>query len=561
MRRLLPLSVLLIILGSVHSVLAQSSTAGQSSAQPPDQSTVQPTGQTNGQPTGQTGAQPTDQTNPPPTDQTNPQPTDQAPTPNPSGAAGTAGNPTPADPNAQQPAQNPTPRPAAPTPGVRSAGIAISDKVTMGGYGSVRYETNSLHEPKPAGFDFRRFVLTTDATPNDRLQAYIEVEFERLGEIEVERALERTPVGTAFVEDLEGGNGGEVSIEQMWGQFKFSDPFSVRFGQVLVPLGRFNINHDDDRWNIPRRTLVDRNVPIIPVKAAWTELGVGFVGSRPVGKNGQLTYQAYVLNGATIDFAVEKAVESEANEPGVIKLASEFSLGRGPVNGEGGVRAGGWRLMYSPNLNYEIAVSNYEGGYTPDFFEPSDAHLSAWGVDGLFKHKTFALEGEWIHTHFGDLAGVENAFITAVTGSTGIAPLPGAEGTEAEFALKNLSPNRQGFWLEGRYGFWPKKWTKNTLAKGFEDPQLIWVVRFERATVKDLVDEISIENGEISTDEPQTLRQERFTVGLAYRPIQSVVFSIAMEHNRRLEGDVLLFPFGQPSQAYTSLLAGLAFGF
>jgi len=538
MRRLVALSVLLIILGSVSHLLAQSSSGTSSTASSTDPTTQAPDQNT-----------PSPDSNAPPSD---PGSQDTAGAQGAAGTQGTAG---------AQAAPGQTPRPAPQTPGVRSYGVAIGDKVTVGGYGSVRYETNSLHEPKPAGFDFRRFVLTTDATPNDRLQAYIEVEFERLAEIEVERDFERTGTGTAFTEDLEGGNGGEISIEQMWGQFKFGTPLSVRFGQVLVPLGRFNINHDDDRWDIPRRTLVDRNVPIIPVPAAWTELGFGGVGSLNVGKSGQLSYQGYVVNGATLDFAVEKAVESEANEPGVIKLASEFALGRGPVNGVGGVRAAGWRVMYSPALNYEIAVSNYEGGYTPDFFEPSDAHLSSWGIDGLFKHKTFALEGEWIHTHFGDLNGVEQAFINAVTGSTGIAPPAGADGTEAEFALTNLSPNRYGFWLEGRYSFWPMKWTKNTLAKGFEDPQLTAVLRFERATVKDLIDEISIENGEISIGEPQTLRQQRFTIGLAYRPIQSVVFSVAMEHNWRLEGPVLLFPFGQPSQAYTSLLAGLAFGF
>jgi hypothetical protein len=554
-RRRLPLSVLLIILTSATALIAQSSTADQTNAQSPDQSGAPPTGQTSTKSTDHTEAQPTDQANPQPTSQTNPQPTDQTPTANPSG---TTGNP---DPNAQQPA-NPAPTgQTAQNPGVRTGGVSASDKVTIGGYGSVRYETNSLEEPKAAGFDFRRFVLTADATPSDRLQAYIEIEFERFGEIEIERALNRTLTGTAFTEDIEGGNGSEISLEQMWGQFKFSDKFSVRFGQVLVPLGRFNLNHDDDRWDIPRRTLVDRNVPILPVKAAWTELGAGFVGSLSVGKSGQLTYQAYLVNGATLDFAVEKAVESEANEPGIIKLASEFSLQRGPVNGEGGVRAGGWRVMYSPMLNYEIAVSEYVGGYTPDFFDPSDARLNAWGLDGLLKHGAFQLEGEYIHTHFGNIDGVAKAFVDAVTGSTGRAPLAGADGTEAEFALKDLNHARQGFWLEGRYSFWPMKWQKNPLAKGFEDPRLTWVLRYERATVKDLIDEISIENGEISISDPQTLRQERTTIGLAYRPIQSVVFSVAMEHNRRLEGPVLLFPFGQPSQAYTSLLAGLAFGF
>src|SRR5262245_62101288 len=439
---------------------------------------------------------------------------------NPVGTTGQPADPgAPApDPAAKQPDPQ-APRPAPQTPGVRTGGVSVSDKVTMGGYGSVRFETNSLEEPKPAGFDFRRFVLTTDATPNDRLQAYIEIEFERLAEIEVERALDRFLDGAKFVEELEGGNGGEISIEQMWGQFKFGEPLSVRFGQVLVPLGRFNLNHDDARWDIPRRTLVDRNVPIIPVKAAWTELGFGGVGSVNVGKSGQLTYQGYVVNGATLDFAVEKAVESKANEPAIIKLASEFSLQRGPVNGQGGVRAAGWRVMYSPNLNYEIAVSGYQGGYTPDFFEPSDARLNALSVDGLLKHGAFSLEGEYVHTHFGDIDGVEQAFVDAVTGGTGIAPLAGAEGTEAEFALVNLSPSRSGFWLEGRYRFWPKKWTKNTLAKGFEDPQLIWVVRYERANVKDAIDEIAIENGEIGIGEADTLRQDRLTVGLAYRPI------------------------------------------
>ena len=191
----------------------------------------------------------------------------------------------------------------------------------------MRYETNSLDEPKPSGFDFRRFVLATDISPNDRLKAYAEIEFERFANIEVEKAVERSTNGAAFTEDLEGGNGGEISIEQMWGQYKFGAPFSVRFGQILPPLGRFNINHDDDRWNIPRRTLVDRNVPVLPVQAAWTELGFGFVGSMNVGKSGQLNYQAYVVNGAILDFTVEKALETEVNEPGVLKLASEFSVG------------------------------------------------------------------------------------------------------------------------------------------------------------------------------------------------------------------------------------------
>ena len=432
--------------------------------------------------------------------------------------------------------------------------------MTIGGYGSMRYEDNTLDKPKPgSGFDFRRFVLTADATPNDRLQAYVEIEFERLAEIEVERGVDRRADGVAFAEDLEGGNGGEISMEQMWGQFKFGDPFSVRLGQILVPLGRFNINHDDDKWDIPRRSLVDRNVPVLPVKAAWTELGIGATGSRSIGKSGQLSYQGYVVNGAILDFAIEKQVETEDGQ-GIQKLASEVSLTRGPVNGEQGVRAGTWRVAYSPTLTMDFGFSGYIGRYTPDFLEV-DERITSLGLDGLWKRGSFALEGEYIHTDLGNTDRVVNAFIDTVTGSTGIAPLAGAPGTETEFAITDLTPSRRGFWLEGRYKFWSERWKDSFWAKGFDNPQLVGVVRYERVKLHNAIDEVTIENGEIEHGDAATLRQERTTFALAYRPLQTVVFSVATEFNRRLEGPVLVFPRGFPERRYATILAGLAFGF
>jgi hypothetical protein len=510
MRRLFSPCTALIVLGwAAEPGLAQSPpAAGQSNIKPTDPSTAQPPDESKGQPPDQT-----------------------APT--------------------RAPSQN---------PGVRSGSVEVGDKVTVGGYGSVRYEANTLDNPKPSGFDFRRFVLTTDATPNDRLQAYVEIEFERLAEIEVERAQERFVDGAVFAEELEGGNGGEISIEQMWGQFKFGGPFSVRFGQILPPVGRYNINHDDDRWDIPRRTLVDRNAPVLPVKVAWSELGVGFHGGVDVGKTGRLEYQGYLVNGAILDFAIEKVVETEGDEA-IQKLASEFSLVRGPVNGEGGVRAGTWRLAYSPTLTSEIAVSGYHGRYTPEFLEPIKERINAFGVDGLYKRGSFAVEGEYIYSNFGDTNRIVEAFVDTVTGSTGIAPRAGAAGTETEFAIKDLTPRRQGFWVEGRYRFWRERWKDRVFGKDFENPQLSAVVRYERVTLDDAIEEVAIEHGEIERAEAQTLQQERTTLCLAYRPLQSVVFSVAAEFNRRLEGDVLVFPRGHIAKRYTSVLAGMAFGF
>lgn len=446
-------------------------------------------------------------------------------------------------------------------PGVRPGGVTLGDGVRIGGYGSVRFEKNSLGSPKPAGFDFRRFVLTADAKPHDRLQAYVEIEFERLGEIEVERSVQRSSDGIKFKEELEGGHHGEISIEQMWGQYKFGEPFSVRVGAILPPLGRFNIAHDDDRWDLPRRSLVDRGASVLPVHAAWTELGAGVLGSADVGSTGRVTYQVYAVNGATLDFSVEKALKSEAGEPGILKLASEFSLSRGPVNGEGGTRAGTWRLGYSPTLSSEIAVSGYHGRYTPDFLAPISERINAVGVDGIVRRGGFAVEGEYIHSDLGDTDRVIRGFVDAVTGPGGIAPRAGAAGTETEFTIKDLTPTRHGFWIEARYRFWPSAWQNSVLGKGFENPRLTPVVRYERVTLKDAIDEVAIEGGEIERGDRQTLRQERTTVGLSYRPMPAVVFSVAVEHNRRPEGDVLVFPRGASTASYTSFLAGMAIGF
>lgn len=452
-------------------------------------------------------------------------------------------------------------RPQPPTPGVRTRTLSLGDAVRVGGYGSVRFETNSLDAPKAAGFDFRRFVLTTDVTPHDRVQAYVELEFERLAEIEIERSAARSAGGARFAEELEGGHGGEISIEQMWGQFKFGQPLALRVGQILPPVGRFNMTHDDDRWDLPRRSLVDRGAPVLPVGAAWTELGVGIVGDVNVGATGRLSYQAYAVNGAILDFSIEKKVESEAGEPGVLKLASEFSLSRGPVNGEGGTRAGTWRLAYSPTLSSEIAVSGYHGRYTPDFMAPVRERLNAIAIDGIYRRGPFTVEGEFIRTDFGDTGRVIGAFIDTVTGSSGVPPLAGAAGTETEFAIKDLTSARHGFWIETRYRFWPRAWQDGIFGKGFENPQLTAVIRYERVTLRDAMEEVAIEDFDIERSDRETLRQERVTLGLAYRPIPSAVFSVAVEHNRRLEGSVLVFPRGTDSSSYTGLLAGMAIGF
>ncbi|MGH9782839.1 MAG: hypothetical protein ACRD88_01530, partial [Terriglobia bacterium] len=100
----------------------------------------------------------------------------------------------------------------------------LGDAVKIGGYGSFRFEANNIDLGPRIGslppiqrgfnaFDFRRFVLTLDATPTDRLRVYTELEFERFNEIEVERTAipenrgRQNRAGTRFIEEVEGQDG------------------------------------------------------------------------------------------------------------------------------------------------------------------------------------------------------------------------------------------------------------------------------------------------------------------------------------------------------------------
>src|SRR5262249_17781445 len=178
--------------------------------------------------------------------------------------------------------------------------LPFTDRVRVGGYGSMRVSVTDDPALKNT-FELRRFVLTSDARIAPRLSAYMELEFERFRKLEIEKTLAPAEGGLSAQQSVEGTNDSEISLEQIWMQYDIQDWLKFRGGGVLVPLGRFNINHDDNRWDLPRRSLVDRGVPVLPSTAAWDELGVGFLGDVPITEDMLLSYQAYVVNGVSLD--------------------------------------------------------------------------------------------------------------------------------------------------------------------------------------------------------------------------------------------------------------------
>ncbi|HKY62649.1 MAG TPA: hypothetical protein VJR29_04445 [bacterium] len=400
----------------------------------------------------------------------------------------------------------------------------------LGGYGSMRFSTDTaqgIHDT----FTFRRFVLTTDAKIASRFRIYSELEFERFRKIELEREVIAED-GIEIAQEIEGTNQSEIAMEQVWFELEFANYIRLRGGGVLVPIGRFNINHDDNVWNLPRRPLVDRGVPVLPTTSAWDELGFGLNGDFELGEKSKLDYQIYVVNGAVLDAEVEEVlkVSNSPDERSELELEGEFGISTGTFSQDiKTAKAVTGRVAFSPVLGHEIGLSGYWGRYTPSYL-PSKS-LTIFGFDWLSTFGNFDIEAEYVLTHFSGLDDVLNNF-AEVAGRTE-AEVEDEFSPDLESVVKmktsGLASTKQGYWVELRYHFRPDFLTKSWFGRHFSDPQLIPVVRWEQAFLSGLVQDFQAENGATTVLDKEDRFVNRLTAGLAFRLNPLAVFHTAYE--------------------------------
>jgi len=444
--------------------------------------------------------------------------------------------------------------------------LGLMDRVKLGGYGSFRYENDSLDNLNST-FTYRRFVLTTEAKIAPRLRFYLELEYERFRKLELERSANPADQGFQVEQAIEGTDGSEISIEQAWLQYDFTDWLSLRGGAVLVPLGRFNLRHDDNLWNLPRRSLVDRGVPVLPSTAAWDELGFGFLGKTPIGERGQLDYQLYVVNGVSLDAELEDIVLSREETRAKLEAEVEMSPSTGTFNLDPKTaKSLTGRLNFSPLPGHEVAGSFYWGRYTPQYL--TSQNVWSLGFDGLTHVGPIDLEWQYIFTRFAGIKSVARSFAKVVKDQS-IAVEEDASPdleTELEFELANLSQTKHGYWLEARYPFWPEVLSTSFLGWEFTNPQLIPVIRMEQVWLPSLLQEAAFEDGVLTEYKTASRYVNRITAGIAYVPTPLVRFSLAYEYTwtnsgKSLTGVTNFLP-AKPGEDFNSaILAGVAFGF
>lgn len=438
---------------------------------------------------------------------------------------------------------------------------SIADRVSIGGYGSVRFESDSPSDLNTT-FTLRRFVLTTDANIAPRLRAYFELEFERFRKLELEQT--GAPSGSGLETELaiEGTNGSEIALEQAYLDFEVYKELHFQAGAMLVPLGRFNLNHDDNRWDVPRRPLVDRGAPVLPVPVAWDELGVGATGTFDTDDVGQFKYWLQVMNGTVLDPQIETIVETREGDT----LLKETEVKIGPNTGSFSwdtkdAKAVAGRALWSPTIGSEMAGSFYWGRYTPDYLENESVYTLAF--DGATELGPIQVQGEFAYTHFSGIRGVAESLARRTFNNEASIENESVE-YEVEFELAGLATEKYGYWLYLRYPFFPDFMRDTVLGRPFENPQFALFAQPEQVWFGNLVDTVEYTNSELTEFSSQDRFLTRFTTGVSYRPTPLVVFSLAYEYTLTNSGKSLgsvTNYLATNANHSNSFLAGVAFGF
>ncbi|KAB2842331.1 hypothetical protein F9K50_02250 [bacterium] len=435
----------------------------------------------------------------------------------------------------------------------------------LGGYGSIRFEADSASGPKDT-FTFRRFVLTTDAKIASRFRIYSELEFERFRKIELEKEFTpRADGGVNVKQEIEGTNSSEIAMEQAWFELEFANYIRLRGGGVLVPIGRFNINHDDNVWNLPRRSLVDRGVPVLPTTSAWDELGFGLNGDIELGEKSKLGYQIYVVNGVTLDAQFEEKIETRPGDTNKVEFEAVLDINTGTFSQDvKDAKAVTGRIAFSPVLGHEIGLSGYWGRYTPGFV--IDRKLTVFGFDWLSTFGNFDIEAQYVLTHFEGLRDVMADLGGKVFNSEVEAEIEDNPGIELEtkFEPGALASTKHGYWIELRYHFRPQWLTQSWFGRHFSDPQLIPVVRWEQAFLRGLITDATVTNGVLTTFTTTNRRVDRVTAGLAFRLNPLAVFQLAYEYTQTNKGQSLASVTNYlptPDDKNHAFMFGTAFGF
>jgi len=235
----------------------------------------------------------------------------------------------------------------------------VRQGVSIGGYGEVLYENfaRSRQDDGPSGatdrLDALRAIVYVGYKFSDKLLFNSEVEFEH-----------------GSTED-----GGSVSLEFAYLEYRLSPGFGLRGGLLLPPMGFINEIHEPPAFLGTRRPETERQI----IPSTWRESGLGFFGAA-----GDISYRAYLINGFDATGFTASGIRG-GRQNGAEASAENF----GAVG----------RIDYRGVLGLTIGTSAYLGNSGQGAVLPSDpsrtigARTFIWEGHGQYKLGGFDWSG------------------------------------------------------------------------------------------------------------------------------------------------------------------------
>lgn len=265
----------------------------------------------------------------------------------------------------------------------------------------------------------------------------------------------------------------DIEMEQAYLEYTFSEAFKPTFGIVLAPWGRYNKRHFTPVNDLHSQPLVFTNI----TPGTWKEAGAGFSGRKSIG-TWAVNYEGYIVNG----------IGNELTDT----TSHHGSIGGDNNNNKAFVG----RIGVEPTRNLEVGFSGYHGEYDED----SDKTIYGLGADFDFSYKAFELKGEY------SMFNLEEG-----------------EVEDHDIGDIDAPEDLYGYYVEGNYHFWPSFLKNSFITKQFPNSKLTASVRYGMAHRDDDGDNA---DGEAVGDRSDAdNEEERFTVGLNYRPVESWIYS------------------------------------
>ncbi len=376
-----------------------------------------------------------------------------------------------------------------------SKASAIVNRTVLGGYGEFVF---TKEEDRDSLFDARRLVVFLYAPIHPRISFTTEIEFE-FG-------------GTPKKQDGELTNG-EVILEFAVLDFKVIDQLSLRAGVILVPFGKFNVNHDSPTRDLTDRPLVIRTI----IPSTWFETGAGLFGKIPLSSDIDLDYEAYVINGLD-----SKIQDGHGNRAARGALSQDNNDDKALV---GRLALTHFGKVGDKGLSVEIGASGYSGAY-----DRRGNRANMVGGDLTLRRGGFELLGEYVY-QWND-AGFDDSWATSSR-----LPVP---------------TSLRGFYVQANYHFMPDL-IRHALPPDLQESVFTAVAMYEEV--------------DTDTDRDTGGDRTRLVFGLNYRPIEAVVWKHELQLNYTLataaSGEVhrrSFFGLGdalRPSMAYVTSVAFL----